>query len=124
MEKAGQMNATIYSLLDQAKTILELRKQRKERPGERFNVFTVLNMETDKVNTHSRLLYEFLRPDGSHGMGDQFLRIFFSGCTKKGLSPGRQRPGFSRKNSIGRRRRSGPHRSTVGRQSFLLPHRG
>lgn len=83
MEKAGQMNATIYSLLDQAKTILELRKQRKERPGERFNVFTVLNMETDEVNTHSRLLYEFLRPDGSHGMGDQFLRIFFQVVLKK-----------------------------------------
>ncbi len=83
MEKAGQMNATIYSLLDQAKTILELRKQRKERPGERFNVFTVLNMETDEVNTHSRLLYEFLRPDGSHSMGDQFLRIFFQVVLKK-----------------------------------------
>ena len=83
MDKAGQINAAMQSLLDQAKTILELRKQKKERPGEQFNVFTVLNMETDEVNTHSRLLYEFLRPDGSHGMGDQFLRIFFKVVLKK-----------------------------------------
>ena len=83
MDKAGQINAAMQSLLDQAKTILELRKQKKERPGEQFNVFPVLNIETDEVNTHSRLLYEFLRPDGSHGMGDQFLRIFFKVVLKK-----------------------------------------
>ncbi len=68
---------TVQMLLEQARNVLTLREKRAEAPGARFNIFFVLGMETDEVNTHCRLLYELLRPDGCHGLGDQFLRVFF-----------------------------------------------
>ena len=64
-------------LLEYAAAILKLKKQLPPTPGENFNIFSILNMETDEVNTHCRLLYELLSPNGSHGMGEQFLRAFF-----------------------------------------------
>ena len=41
--------------------------------GKDFTVFTALGNENNEVNTHSRFLYEILRPDGFHGMGAVFL---------------------------------------------------
>lgn len=64
-------------LLDQVTAILELRKKMPPVPGENFNVFSVMHMETKEVDTHCRLLYELLFPNGSHGMGDCFLESFF-----------------------------------------------
>lgn len=72
------MNAlSSIQLLDYAAAILKMKKECPTTPGEKFNIFSILNMETDEVNTHCRLLYELLSPDGSHGMVDQFLRAFF-----------------------------------------------
>ena len=64
-------------LLDYAAAILKLKKECPPTPGENFNIFSILNLETDEVNTHCRLLYELLSPNGCHGMGDRFLRAFF-----------------------------------------------
>lgn len=64
-------------LLDQVTAILELRKKMPPVPGENFNIFSVMHMETKEVDTHCRLLYELLSPGGSHGMGDCFLESFF-----------------------------------------------
>lgn len=69
--------AKFVQLLDQVTAILELRKKRQPVPGENFNVFSVLGMESDEVRTHCRLLYELLSPNGSHDMGDNFLQAFF-----------------------------------------------
>ena len=64
-------------LLDYAAAILKLKKECPPTLGENFNIFSILNLETDEVNTHCRLLYELLSPNGCHGMGDRFLRAFF-----------------------------------------------
>ena len=64
-------------LLDHVTALLKLKKEYPPNPGENFNIFSVLGMETDEVNTHCRLLYELLSPNGSHGMNDQFLLAFF-----------------------------------------------
>lgn len=48
------------------------------QPGERFNLFRILGMESDEVRTHSMLLAELLHPQGSHGMGSIFLELFLS----------------------------------------------
>ena len=40
-------------------------------------MFSILNMETNEVDTHSRMLFELLSPTGSHGAGNRFLREFF-----------------------------------------------
>jgi hypothetical protein len=46
------------------------------QPGERFNIFRVLGLESDEVRTHSLFLAELLSPAGSHGMGYVFLEQF------------------------------------------------
>ena len=46
--------------------------------GERFNIFTILNRETDEVQTHSAILADLLNPGGLHGQGAVFARLFFS----------------------------------------------
>ena len=44
--------------------------------GELFNIFQVMKMETDELNTHSALLASLLNPNGIHGCGDTFLKLF------------------------------------------------
>lgn len=57
----------VVDLLEKAKDILLLRNQQPKKPGEDFNIFTVLQLNEVE---HCRLLYELLNPKGSHGMGD------------------------------------------------------
>ena len=82
MDKQGNSSdislSGIESLLRQVQGILEVRAKVPKAAGADFNIFSVLHMERDEVNTHCRLIYELLNPDGSHGMGDTFLREFFS----------------------------------------------
>lgn len=54
----------------------ELRRKEMRMRGERFNIFEVLNLETNETRTHSAFLAELLNPNGSHGAGDRFLRAF------------------------------------------------
>lgn len=44
--------------------------------GERFNIFTILNRETDEVQTHSAIIADLLNPVGLHGQGAVFARLF------------------------------------------------
>ena len=51
-----------------------LKKEKEE--GKRFNVFSALNMCSDEVRLHSRLLATLLNPKASHGLGNEFLKLF------------------------------------------------
>ena len=51
-----------------------LKKEREE--GKRFNVFSALNMCSDEMRLHSRLLATLLNPKASHGLGNEFLKLF------------------------------------------------
>lgn len=53
-----------------------LRRNEKYMRGESFNIFEVLNLETNETRTHSAFLAELLKPKGSHGAGDRFLCAF------------------------------------------------
>ena len=44
--------------------------------GENFNIFTILDRETDEVKTHSTIIADLLNPDGLHGQGEVFARLF------------------------------------------------
>jgi len=44
--------------------------------GNNYNIFQVLRIETKEVITHSRMIGDMLNPNGSHGMGSQFLMLF------------------------------------------------
>lgn len=68
---------SVRELLERTNGILDIRRRTPPKPGERFNVFSIMNMETKEVDTHCRLLYELLSPNGSHGMGGCFLEAFF-----------------------------------------------
>lgn len=56
-------------------------KNAQHKRGELFNVFNILNLSTNETRTHSAFLAELLRPDGSHGMQDTFLKLFLESVT-------------------------------------------
>lgn len=70
------MENTINQLLKQIQLISESYERVAEATGENFNIFSVLQMETDEVKTHSRFIAELLNPNGSHGQKDIFLKKF------------------------------------------------
>lgn len=51
-----------------------LKKEKEE--GKCFNVFSALNMCSDEVRLHSRLLATLLNPKANHGLGNEFLKLF------------------------------------------------
>lgn len=65
---------TAALLLRSTKTLLDIQQERQREQGGTFNIFSILKPDE---RTHCRVIYELLRPDGSHAMGDAFLRAFF-----------------------------------------------
>lgn len=51
-----------------------------KRNGEDFNVFRVLNIRRYETRTHTPMLRELLDPQGSHGQGAAFLKLFLQQC--------------------------------------------
>lgn len=66
----------IRKLLEKIKQINAKHEEIAHLKGENFNVFNVLDKQTDEVKTHSAMIAELLNPKGSHGMGDTFLKFF------------------------------------------------
>lgn len=69
----------IKTLLQKVQHLIALDKQRKEearKRGEKYNIFSVLGLETSEVQTHSAFLASLLNPDGNHGVGSAFLDAF------------------------------------------------
>lgn len=69
----------LQRLLDEVRLIrkkAEVEKREADRRGENFNIFNVLGVTSDETRTHSAFIAELLDPNGSHGLGDQFLRSF------------------------------------------------
>lgn len=61
---------------EEAEKIHNKLKEEKSKSSD-FNIFTILDKETDEESTHCRFIYELLSPDGSHNQGDTFLKLFF-----------------------------------------------
>lgn len=51
-------------------------KREKERRGENYNVFEVMNAQRDEVYTHSAIIASLLNPKCNHGFKSVFLKIF------------------------------------------------
>lgn len=69
----------IQNLLDAVFTITEKDRKSIEQSierGELFNIFSILNLRTNEVRTHSAFLAELLSPNGSHACGDKLLALF------------------------------------------------
>ena len=67
---------TMKNLLSQVSSIIQQYEKVAELTGENFNVFKILGVETKEVKTHSAFIAELLNPQGSHGQGDVFLKLF------------------------------------------------
>ena len=66
----------LEKLLIQVSAISKKYENAAKLTGENFNIFDVLKLSTSEVRTHSAFLAELLNPEGSHGQGDIFLRLF------------------------------------------------
>lgn len=113
---AEGLERSVRRLLEYTGSVLDMRRRRPPEPGERFNIFSILNMEADEVNTHCRLLYELLSPGGCHGMGDKFLRDF---CETVLRRPCPARVSVSRERSFG-----GADAEGYGRIDLLIEGEG
>ncbi|MEQ9285403.1 MAG: PD-(D/E)XK nuclease family protein [Cyclobacteriaceae bacterium] len=68
----------VITLLESTRLILSHQRKIEELRGEKFNVFSILRMESKENATHSAFLGELLNPKGSHLQGDIFLRHFMN----------------------------------------------
>lgn len=71
--------ANMLNLLNQMNGIYNQRKKsiaEDRKNGMYFNIFHILDVEHDEVKT-CRLLFELLNPEGSHGQGALYLKLFF-----------------------------------------------
>jgi hypothetical protein len=73
----------IYKMLKQTSEIVQEHEKETKENGENFNLFSILDRETDEVKTHSAIIAELLNPNGSHGQGNTFLRHFIDSLSEK-----------------------------------------
>lgn len=66
----------LEQLLNDTKKIVKHQKEKEELRGEKFNVFSILKVESMENKTHSAFLCELLNPKGSHLKGNIFLKLF------------------------------------------------
>lgn len=69
----------LKSLLNQINLILAKERairQEKQKRGENFNIFSILNLSKDETRLHSAFIAELLNPKGAHGLQDSFLKCF------------------------------------------------
>ena len=64
------------ALLTQIGLLSSKHEARAAASGQNFNLFRILGQETREVRTHSAMLAELLNPNGSHGQGPVFARLF------------------------------------------------
>jgi len=71
------MENEIESLLKKVNSILEKSDEIARLKGEKFNIFSILGLETKENQTHSNFIAALLNPKGNHGLGDKFLNLFY-----------------------------------------------
>jgi len=69
--------SNIDNLLKQVNLIAEKYEAVAKATGENFNVFQTLELQTKELS-HSKIIAEFLNPQGSHGKGNTFLKSFLN----------------------------------------------
>ncbi len=76
-------------LLKNVGIILELKKNSQslnQQIYDNFTIFTALGLE-EKELKHCQIIYELINPEGRHGMGDKFLKLFFEKVFKEEYEP-------------------------------------
>lgn len=70
----------IKNLLQKVSAISKKYEDIAKITGENFNIFKVMDMQSNEVNLHSSFIAELLNPEGSHGQGNAFLKLFTKQC--------------------------------------------
>lgn len=73
------MEANIQTLLNRIGEIQKkqiIKQTEVYRRGENFNVFNILGLWSEEMRLHSAMVAELLKPEGSHGCREAFLKIF------------------------------------------------
>lgn len=83
MSNATNSEDRLESILDQVRVLKAKYDERAEVTGENFNVFSILDRESDEVKTHSAIIAELLNPRGSHSQGTLFLKLFLNQLLKR-----------------------------------------
>lgn len=73
----------IQSLLNQVDGIVKKYDHIAEISGERFNIFSILDLQDSETRLHSKLINELLNPSGKHGQKDLFLKLFINVINSK-----------------------------------------
>jgi len=67
--------SNIDNLLEQVTLITKRYEEIAKATGEDFNIFQTLGLQTKELS-HSKIIAELLNPEGSHGKGNAFLKLF------------------------------------------------
>ena len=71
------MKDYIHQLLGELAVINNKYESIEKATSCNYNIFQVLRVESKEVVTHSRIIADLLSPKGMHGMGPQFLSVFY-----------------------------------------------
>lgn len=71
-----EIQYTMKSIITQVIKINEKYEEIKKIKGENFNIFSILKLERNEMQTHSNFIYELLNPKGSHNQKSLFLKLF------------------------------------------------
>jgi len=66
----------IEQLISNVSVLNKSYKVLAQSSGENFNIFSILNMETDENLTHSAFIAELLNKNGRHGYDNRFIKLF------------------------------------------------
>lgn len=83
MSDAANSEARLESILDQVRELKDEYGKQAKATGENFNVFSILDRERKEVTTHSAIIAELLKPQGSHSQGTLFLKLFLAQLLRK-----------------------------------------
>jgi len=65
IEKSDNTDKIVH-LLEQVNVLVQKHERKAKEGGENFNIFSIMNMESDEVKTHSSIIADLLHPEGAH----------------------------------------------------------
>ena len=73
---------TIKENISKNVDIIKKFEEEIENDGNRFNIFSILNLSSSEVRLHSNFIAELLNPKGTHSFKNEFLELFLAKLKK------------------------------------------